>query len=452
MASISESIIQGLMRPAFDVQPLVEPLGMLLGGAQAQKAREERQKGLLSQAMGATDMNAFQRLIEQARNPEEVSNLIQAAQVGGTLRSQQQASNREQALRERVAKEGANLGPAGRRLAEVANDLDFDTLQTRYLDIMQNFGSNEGLLSMYGIPQSEWYKYQNMPIKELRAALSDSQKMGKATPKNYQDQQGNIITLATNEFGQVRVGTDQWVPIEEAGLTLAPNRVQTTNMNQSINDQIGTQVAANLDESLKGAQAASGAYTGSLEGEALIQGLPDSAFGPSAEIKLLGNEALIALGFDNPERIKTASDLRTFSNNRARAAVKILASGDLGSAQSLTDADREFAKQLAGGDITWNKEALKKLLYLERKIAFARIEAHNNDLNTRIGKVAPNVVPLYTVKPPVPTFYDQPGNYVEAGTGDPDSLRPGQRVYKDIFGVSRYADGIIEPNDKPSNR
>lgn len=55
MASISESIIQGLMRPAFDVQPLVEPLGMLLGGAGAKRAKEERQTNLLSQALNAPD-------------------------------------------------------------------------------------------------------------------------------------------------------------------------------------------------------------------------------------------------------------------------------------------------------------------------------------------------------------------------------------------------------------
>lgn len=112
-------------------------------------------------------MNAFQRLIEQARNPEEVSNLIQAAQVGGTLRSQQQSLNREQALRKRVAEEGANLGPAGRRLAEVANDLDFDTLQTKYLDIMQNFGSNEGLLSMYGILNQSGLNIRICQLKNL---------------------------------------------------------------------------------------------------------------------------------------------------------------------------------------------------------------------------------------------------------------------------------------------
>jgi hypothetical protein len=67
MASISESLIQGLLQPSLNFQNLQEPLGMILGGAQAQKAREERQKGLLSQALGAQDMSALQGIIGQAR-------------------------------------------------------------------------------------------------------------------------------------------------------------------------------------------------------------------------------------------------------------------------------------------------------------------------------------------------------------------------------------------------
>lgn len=93
MASISESLIAGLMQPGFDLQSFSQPLGMLLGGAQAQKAREERQKGLLSQAMGATDMNAFQRLVQQqARTPEE----MQQAMAAFNAAQQQRATEREQ--------------------------------------------------------------------------------------------------------------------------------------------------------------------------------------------------------------------------------------------------------------------------------------------------------------------------------------------------------------------
>jgi len=102
MASISESIIQGLMRPAFDVQPLVEPLGMILGGAQAQRAREERQKGLFTQALGAENMSDLQGIIGQARGPDEIASLLKAAQIGRATQEQERATAAAEEEQKRV--------------------------------------------------------------------------------------------------------------------------------------------------------------------------------------------------------------------------------------------------------------------------------------------------------------------------------------------------------------
>lgn len=444
MGTISESVLRGLMQPAFDVRQLQEPLGMLLGGAQAKRQENERVTNLMADAMGAQNPDALRRVVENAGSAAEIPSIIEAANAGSALRKEQSVLEREQALRDRVARDGANLGPAGVALAKIADSLDYDTLKNKFADVVQSFGSNEGLLAMYGIPKSEWSKYLNTPTKDLRAALNDAQERRKATVKNYQDKSGGIVGLATNNFGQVNIN-GQWVPIEQTGLTIAPNRVQTTDMNKSVNEQLGTSLAKSIDESYGGATAAASSYTNNLEGSALLESLPDSAFGTGAGVKQLGREFLIAIGVDNPETIQTASDLTAFTINRAKSAVSILASGQLGTGQSITDADREFAKQLAAGDINLNKESLKKLLYLERKIAFASIAAHNENLTKRVGKIAPNVIPAYEVKAPVSTFYDQPGNYVKRGLADKEHLRPGEMVYRDIFGVNRYADGTIEP-------
>ncbi len=93
MASISDTLIQGLLQPNFNLQTLQEPLGMLMGGARAQRAKEERQRNLLSQAMGATDMNDFQRLVQQqARTPEEMQQAMSAFNAA----QQQRTAEREQ--------------------------------------------------------------------------------------------------------------------------------------------------------------------------------------------------------------------------------------------------------------------------------------------------------------------------------------------------------------------
>jgi len=63
-----------------------------MGGARAQRARDERQTNLMSQALGAPDMNAFQRIIEQARTPEERQQALSAFSIG----QQQRTAEREQ--------------------------------------------------------------------------------------------------------------------------------------------------------------------------------------------------------------------------------------------------------------------------------------------------------------------------------------------------------------------
>jgi hypothetical protein len=103
MASISESLIQGLLQPSLNFQNLQEPLGMLLGGAQAQKAREERQKGLMTQALGAKDTSSLQSLMGRARTPKEAQMVYEAAQAGRASQEQDRATAAAEAEQKRIA-------------------------------------------------------------------------------------------------------------------------------------------------------------------------------------------------------------------------------------------------------------------------------------------------------------------------------------------------------------
>ena len=133
MASISESLIQGLLQPSLNFQNLQEPLGMILGGAQAQKAREERQTNLMSQALGANDVNAFQRLVQQqARTPEE----MQQAMAAFTAAQQARAQQTEQAAQEAALASRTSL---------------MEALSNPDSDLSRRLGSaREGILSAAG--------------------------------------------------------------------------------------------------------------------------------------------------------------------------------------------------------------------------------------------------------------------------------------------------------------
>ena len=103
MASISESLIQGLLQPSLNFQNLQEPLGMILGGAQAQGAREERQKGLMTQALGAKDTSSLQSLMGRARTPKEAQMVYEAAQAGRASQEQDRATAAAEAEQKRIA-------------------------------------------------------------------------------------------------------------------------------------------------------------------------------------------------------------------------------------------------------------------------------------------------------------------------------------------------------------
>ena len=88
MASISESLIRGLLQPSFGVPSFQEPIGMLLGGSQAKKAEEERQTNLLSQALDVQNPTDLQGLVRQVK-PNEIGSILEAVKAGASVRSTQ---------------------------------------------------------------------------------------------------------------------------------------------------------------------------------------------------------------------------------------------------------------------------------------------------------------------------------------------------------------------------
>ena len=140
MASISEALIAGLMQPGFDLQSLSQPLGMLLGGAQAQKAKEERQKGLMTQAMGAPDMEAFQRIIEQARTPEERQQALSAFNIAQQQRTTEREQKRKLAAELEQESELINARLAAQKIARAMGRPELaDALKSAPMESVQKF-------------------------------------------------------------------------------------------------------------------------------------------------------------------------------------------------------------------------------------------------------------------------------------------------------------------------
>jgi len=132
MASISESLIQGLLQPSLNFQNLQEPLGMLLGGAGAKRAKEERQMQAIQDLSSAQTPEQTKAALASIRKPEDAVAAMQYANLLAQLgQTQAETRQNEEAL-------------AGRtKLVEALSDPNSD--------LSRRLGSaREGILSAAG--------------------------------------------------------------------------------------------------------------------------------------------------------------------------------------------------------------------------------------------------------------------------------------------------------------
>lgn len=259
MASISESLIAGLMQPGFDLQSLSQPLGMLMGGAQAQKAREERQKSLLSQAMGATDMNAFQRLVQQqARTPEEMQQAMAAFNAAQQQRTTEREQKRKLATELEQESELINARIAAQAIARKNGDYDrARALGSAPMESVQKYiesqldDKNPTLVSTAG-GVAYWDRKQKRLVFEPTggAAGAPGASPGGIDPdatskgqRDYTTPQGEVLSLTAYDDGTV-VYKGQRVLPDSVGLIQVNQPKRTQNIENMQKDAEASQKAA----------------------------------------------------------------------------------------------------------------------------------------------------------------------------------------------------------------
>jgi len=446
MARISDAVLQGLMNPQFGFTGLAEPIGMLMGGAQAQRQAQQRQMEAIQGALGAQDIGGLQGVLGGLRTPEEAQTALsafgagqQARQQQAELAAQEAAAAREKSFRDMVKRTAPSLGAPGKSLLDMVDTADIEDLRESFGTLMKNFNSNEGILTAFEIPPEEWPKYLSMESKPLLNLMVETQSFGKGTPRDYRTPDGRNVTYVTNARGQVRVPGGTWSNIEDLGLQPA---VRTTASMDAlpVEDIIGKKQTENLFTRLDAAEASLSVLENNKTGQEILSQIPEGSLGILANVGQMTRQAKIALGFANPDEIKTEADLNAFLNSRGQAVARQLATGTYGAGSAISDADRQAAKELAGQDIKATPETLRTILYLERKLAYEDIKRHNENIQKRLSRLSPEqsgkLSPVFEVELPT-EFFAQPENYVKKYTDD----KTNQPVYEDMFGVKRYANG-----------
>ena len=152
MARISDAVIQGLMQPQFGFTGLAEPIGMLMGGAQAQRQAQQRQMQAIQGALGAQDIGGLQGVLSGLRTPEEAQSALAAFRASQQARAQEAAAAREKSFRDMVKRTAPSLGASGKSLLDMADTADIEDLRKSFGSLMENFKSNEGILTAFEVP------------------------------------------------------------------------------------------------------------------------------------------------------------------------------------------------------------------------------------------------------------------------------------------------------------
>lgn len=155
---------------------------------------------------------------------------------------------------------------------------------------------------------------------------------------------------------------------------------------KAIGDKLGEGFAKRQED----ARAAAASLANMREGRALLD--RGVITGAGAEAVVSGGQILQRMGVPLGEDAN-----QTIANTQAFAATMGREVGNIirlfGAGTGLSDADREYAKKIVGGEITLNEESIRRLFDINERLALAKIKVYNKEaediLKTEQGKQFP---------------------------------------------------------------
>lgn len=187
-------------------------------------------------------------------------------------------------------------------------------------------------------------------------------------------------------------------------------------------------IATHLDDSTKNAKAASG----SLEAlnDARVAMDAGTLFGAGADAKLLYYRARALAGDKDADRIVAATE--TYKTNLG-PIIQATVRGYGGT--QISNKDLDFARSMAGADITLNKETAERLLKIGEQAARYTLQEHrarvDNLLSGQPPKAQETLRSLYNVRDPLPGVAVGGGSPPATATPSTSSAAAASGGYKD---------------------
>jgi len=218
-------------------------------------------------------------------------------------------------------------------------------------------------------------EYDSLSNEEFLKVISGE----KATLKVYTDSNGKARPFRVNESGKVyNKDADKWVMPSELGLTQAAQLTRTITDADRISGKLKDKATDNFFVANEKALSAQkileiNANSRSLMEEGIITGAGANFLSGMASIGVqLG---IVPQGVED-----TLIATQTFMAERGKQVLALLGSGDVGAGTGISDKDVAFMKEVAGQQITLNKETLSRIMRIEELAARNAIAASNSRL------------------------------------------------------------------------
>lgn len=201
----------------------------------------------------------------------------------------------------------------------------------------------------------------------------------KAELKVYTDKSGKAKPFRVNESGRVyNKDTEKWVMPSELGLTQAAQLTRTITDADRISSKLKDKATDNFFVANEKALTAQKV----LEINANSRSLMEEGIITGAGANFLAGMASIGtqLGIVPQGVTDTLVATQTFMAERGKQVLALLGSGDVGSGTGISDNDVKFMKEVAGQQITLNKETLARIMRIEEQAARNAIAKSNSRL------------------------------------------------------------------------
>ena len=212
---------------------------------------------------------------------------------------------------------------------------------------------------------------------------------GKYEPMAQGGQKVDADTRRAMQFLRINKPIDQ---LNDQELQAVENKAMqyrkagASNLTVHTGNALGSEIGKGVgEEDVSLRKSAKNAMLVVDQADAALKNLDKAITGPNADIRLQAAKYLNVAGADNVATIKASEE--AFAQ-RGQALLNRVKSSGLAGSQGLTEGERKFLTQAYGGNLNLDKETLRGMLLLEKRLAVRDAQMWNE----RLGELPAEVV------------------------------------------------------------